>query len=90
MLCEKPLALNLADCDAMVSAAERAGVKLAVYHNYLWYPSTRKLRELIAEGAIGDVISTEIRGLGLRGRGSATTHTVRVGDSRSTRAVGER
>jgi predicted dehydrogenase len=66
VLCEKPLALNLADCDAMVSAAERAGVKLAVYHNYLWYTSTRKLRELIAEGVIGDVISTEIRGLGLR------------------------
>ena len=45
---------------------KQAGVKLAVYHNYLWYTSTRKLRELIAEGAIGDVISTEIRGLGLR------------------------
>ena len=66
VLCEKPLALNLADCDAMVMAAERAGVKLAVYHNYLWYTSTIKLRELIAAGAIGDVVSTEIRGLGLR------------------------
>jgi predicted dehydrogenase len=66
VICEKPLALNLADCDAMVGAAEKAGVKLAVYHNYLWYTSTLKLRELIGAGAIGDVISTEIRGLGLR------------------------
>ena len=66
VLCEKPLALNLADCDAMVQAAEAAGVKLAVYHNYLWYTSTLKLRELIDAGAIGEVISTEIRGLGLR------------------------
>jgi predicted dehydrogenase len=65
-LCEKPLALNLADCDAMISACERSGITLAVYHNYLWYTSTRKLRELIAAGAIGDVVSTEIRGLGLR------------------------
>jgi predicted dehydrogenase len=65
VLCEKPLALNLADCDAMVRAAEAAGVKLAVYHNYLWYTSTQKLRELIDAGAIGDVVSTEIRGLGL-------------------------
>jgi predicted dehydrogenase len=65
-LCEKPLALNLADCDAMVTAAEKAGVKLAVYHNYLWYTWTQKLRELIDAGAIGDVVSTEIRGLGLR------------------------
>jgi predicted dehydrogenase len=66
VLCEKPLALNLADCDAMLEAAERAGVKLAVYHNYLWYTSTLKLLELIDAGAIGDVISTDIRGLGLR------------------------
>jgi predicted dehydrogenase len=65
-LCEKPLGLNLADCDAMIAACDSAGVALAVYHNYLWYTSTRKLRELIAAGSIGEVVSTEIRGLGLR------------------------
>jgi predicted dehydrogenase len=65
-LCEKPLGLNLEDCDAMIAACADAGVRLVVYHNYLWYTSTRKLRELIAAGAIGEVVSTEIRGLGLR------------------------
>jgi predicted dehydrogenase len=45
--------------DEMISVCERAGVTLAVYHNYL-------ACSVIADGIIGDVVATEICGLGSR------------------------
>jgi predicted dehydrogenase len=66
VLCEKPLATTLADADAMIEVCRHHGVILAVVHNYLYFPETIKARELIAQGAIGEVVTTEITGLGLR------------------------
>jgi predicted dehydrogenase len=66
VICEKPIAPTLADADAMIEACRRHGVTLAVYHNYLYYPETVLARQLIAQGAIGDVFTTEFNGLGLR------------------------
>jgi predicted dehydrogenase len=66
VICEKPLATNLADCDAMLEACRAASVTLAVYHNYLYLHGPRKLRELIEAGAVGDVLATRIAGLALR------------------------
>ncbi|ADB53418.1 Gfo/Idh/MocA family protein [Conexibacter woesei] len=66
VLCEKPLATTLADADAILAACERAGVQLGLFHNYLWYPETQEALKLIREGAIGEVVATEISGFGLR------------------------
>jgi predicted dehydrogenase len=66
VLCEKPLATTLADADAMIEACESGGVRFAVYHNYLYFPETILARELIASGAIGEVVATEISGYGAR------------------------
>jgi hypothetical protein len=38
VLIEKPLALNLADCEEILEAAERAGVACEVAHTHLWSP----------------------------------------------------
>jgi predicted dehydrogenase len=66
VLCEKPLATTLVDADAMIEVCRRHGVILAIVHNYLYFPETIKARELIAQGAIGEVVATEITGMGLR------------------------
>jgi predicted dehydrogenase len=66
VICEKPLATNLADCDAMIEACRAGSVTLAVYHNYLYLQATRKLSELIEAGTIGEVQATRITGLALR------------------------
>jgi predicted dehydrogenase len=66
IVCEKPLALSLAEADEMITVCRDAHVTLAVYHNYLYYFEHRLASRLIAEGVIGDVVATEICGLGSR------------------------
>lgn len=53
--CEKPMALTLADAEAMTEVAAKAGVATLVGYNYLRSPAVAHARRLIAEGVIGDV-----------------------------------
>jgi len=59
ILLEKPMAPNEADCRRIVDAARDAGVILAVCHVLRYTTYTRKLKELIDGGAIGDVVSVQ-------------------------------
>jgi len=56
ILVEKPLALNTADCDTMIQAAESAGVKLMVGQILRFDPRYYAARQAIAEGSIGDTV----------------------------------
>jgi predicted dehydrogenase len=56
VLCEKPIATNLADADAMIAAAERAGRVLAVCEQCRHEPVVPAARELLDQGLIGEVI----------------------------------
>ena len=53
VLCEKPMAVSLGEAEAMVIAAERNDVKLAIGHQRRFYSSWREARQMIAAGAIG-------------------------------------
>ncbi len=53
--CEKPMAVNLGDAQALVAACEARGVQLAVNHQRRTLPPFRSMRRLIQEGAIGRV-----------------------------------
>jgi predicted dehydrogenase len=55
VLCEKPLSRHTADVEAAFDAADRAGRLLSEAFMYRHNPQTTRLRELIAEGAVGDV-----------------------------------
>ncbi len=55
VLCEKPLTLNHAWSMALVEAARRADVFLMEAYMYRCHPQTRRLVELIRDGAIGEV-----------------------------------
>jgi phthalate 4,5-cis-dihydrodiol dehydrogenase len=50
---EKPMALSLADADAMIAAAERSGVQLVVGHSHSFEPPIRRIRELVRSGELG-------------------------------------
>ncbi|TZE80661.1 Gfo/Idh/MocA family protein [Calorimonas adulescens] len=57
VLCEKPMATTISDCEAMVKAAEETGKKLLIGHNQRLTPAHRKAKELIKDGLIGDIIT---------------------------------
>jgi predicted dehydrogenase len=61
LLCEKPLALDAAEAWQIVAAAERRPHQVAwVDHELRYEPNRRRMRELVREGAIGEVRHIEI------------------------------
>jgi phthalate 4,5-cis-dihydrodiol dehydrogenase len=55
LLVEKPMALTLEDCAAMIAAARQAGVHLIVGHSHSFDAPILRTRELIASGVYGAV-----------------------------------
>jgi predicted dehydrogenase len=60
VLCEKPLALNVAQAREMYEKAEEAGVKHMVFFTYRWAPLFRYLKQLVDEGYIGRLFYCDI------------------------------
>lgn len=60
VLCEKPLAMNVADAVAMVRAAHTAGVTFGTNHHLRNAGSHLAIRELIEAGRIGNVLSVRV------------------------------
>jgi len=53
VLCQKPLAPNLAEARRLVDSCDQAGVRLMVNENFRWRPWYRTIRELLDAGTIG-------------------------------------
>lgn len=57
VLCEKPIATTLADGLAMTQAAEKAGLVLKIAFTTRFSPAAVRLRALVREGKLGDILS---------------------------------
>ena len=55
ILCEKPLARDLAESKGMVDAIEAAGVKNTVWYNYRRIPAVTLAKNIIASGKLGKI-----------------------------------
>jgi len=62
VLVEKPMAPTLAEADAMVAAAQRAGAWLMVAHCWRFHSDVRALRARVERGELGEIVKT--RGYG--------------------------
>lgn len=55
ILCEKPMATSVAEADAMISACERAEVRLSINHCRRWWGAYHRLFEKLTDGSLGQV-----------------------------------
>jgi levoglucosan dehydrogenase len=61
VLCEKPLALNFAQAQAMADKAKSLGLKTMVPFTYRYMPTNRYLKQLIDDGYIGQPYHLNLR-----------------------------
>jgi phthalate 4,5-cis-dihydrodiol dehydrogenase len=53
VIVEKPMALSIAECDAMNEAAEKHNIKLLCGHTHSFDPPIRKIRQIVRSGELG-------------------------------------
>ncbi len=61
VLCEKPMALDVAGCERMIAAARAHGVRLGVAYYRHHYPIIARLRALLASGEIGTPVLASVQ-----------------------------
>ncbi|MBC7141004.1 MAG: Gfo/Idh/MocA family oxidoreductase [Rhodobacteraceae bacterium] len=55
VICDKPLTATLAEAKKLAALADRSGALFVLTHNYTGYPMVRQAREMVAEGALGEI-----------------------------------
>lgn len=55
VICEKPMAVSVAECDAIIAACKENGVKLGIGYRLQYEPYTQEVKRLVAEKVYGDV-----------------------------------
>ncbi len=60
VLCEKPIAEDFSEAAGVVALAEEYGIHFMIAENYRRWPFVRKLRQLIVQGAVGEVSAVKI------------------------------
>jgi len=62
VVCEKPLAITTAECDAMIAAAKKSGVVLSTYHNRHWDGCILSALDIVRKNkTIGDIVRVDAR-----------------------------
>ncbi len=87
--CEKPIATRVSDAERMRKACGDAGALLVVNHNRRFQPNARRLRDLVADGVLGELTSASMQ-WGSGRLGNVGTHfidTIQMLTGRAVEAV---
>ena len=63
VLVEKPMAMTVAECDAIIAAARDSGKSLMVAHCWRFHPSVIEVRDVVARGELGEIVKTHGYGI---------------------------
>ena len=55
IICDKPLAMNLKECEELVQASTAQDIIFALTHNYTGYPMIRNAKEMCHQGELGSI-----------------------------------
>jgi predicted dehydrogenase len=61
IICEKPMAIGMQRADRMVDACAATDTKLVISHQRRFTPGWVKAKELVEDGAIGEVLRADLR-----------------------------
>ncbi|HEV2828056.1 MAG TPA: Gfo/Idh/MocA family oxidoreductase [Pyrinomonadaceae bacterium] len=64
VLCEKPMAMNVGECERMIDAARSQGIKLSVAYYRHFYPVVERIKEIIKSGEIGVPVLAQLEAFG--------------------------
>lgn len=64
IMCEKPMALTVAEAEAMIEAVERAGVRLMIGHCIRFWPEYALLKQIVDDGRLGKLLSINLTRFG--------------------------
>lgn len=60
VLCEKPMAMNTAECDKMIAACRASNVKLGIAYYRHFYPVIDRIKRIMSSGEIGRIVFVQI------------------------------
>lgn len=63
VLCEKPMAMNAIECEAMIEAANKSGKVLAIAHQYRYMKDSQAAKRFILQDEIGEVLVARVQAL---------------------------
>jgi len=63
VLCEKPMGLNVPECDIMIAAARSSGKVLQIGHCVRFWPEYAKTKEIVTSGEYGKVLAATFQRL---------------------------
>ncbi|MEJ7542068.1 Gfo/Idh/MocA family protein [Staphylococcus intermedius] len=63
VLCEKPMAMNSAECDAMIEAANRNARILTIAYHYRFTDVAQAAKQAVAQGAVGVPVVSRVQAL---------------------------
>ena len=72
---EKPMAVNMEDAKTMYEAYKNSKAELIINWPVAWFSSFRKVKELLDEGVVGDLLRVQYRTPSTRGPYSLKDHT---------------
>jgi predicted dehydrogenase len=59
VICEKPLAISVAEAEELVDLAKKKGLVNAVNFNIRYYPLMRQVRTMVQKGDVGDILAVQ-------------------------------